>query len=146
MSLTLEVDETGSTFLENACLKAVQQAQFHKMFAIGEDSGLCVDALQGAPGIYSARFSGSTATDQSNNELLLEKMKSIPIEKRTAHYVSSIALASRRGRSWPTADGRCHGRILETRVESADLDMTRFSRFLNTTRRLLNLAEPSRLA
>ncbi len=113
MSSKLEVDETGSTFLENACLKAVQQAQFHKMFAIGEDSGLCVDALKGAPGIYSARFSGPAATDQSNNELLLEKMKSIPMERRTAHYISSIALASPDGQVLATADGRCFGRILE---------------------------------
>ena len=113
MDANVDVEETGATFLENACLKAAEQARFHQLFAIGEDSGLCVDALQGAPGIYSARFSGPEATDQSNNELLLEKMKAISMEKRTAHYVSTIALASPDGTILATAEGKCHGRILD---------------------------------
>ncbi len=73
-----DVDETGSTFIENARIKAIAQAKHRGIWAIGEDSGLCVPVLGGEPGIYSARFSGPGATDASNNSLLLERMKQIP--------------------------------------------------------------------
>ncbi|MFY8200107.1 MAG: non-canonical purine NTP pyrophosphatase, partial [Pirellula staleyi] len=66
-----DVEETGSTFMENARLKAISQATHRGMWAIGEDSGLCVKALDDRPGIFSARFSGENASDQSNNDLLL---------------------------------------------------------------------------
>ena len=107
-----DVDETGATFLENACLKAISQAQHRGMWAIGEDSGLCVPALGGRPGIYSARFSGPEANDQTNNALLLKEMKSIPTEKRRAHYVSTIVLSDPAGGIHIETQGECWGRIL----------------------------------
>src|SRR5262245_36553000 len=67
----ITVEETGTTFAENAALKATQQAVHLKAWVLGEDSGLAVDALRGDPGVYSARFSGPEATDESNNALLL---------------------------------------------------------------------------
>src|SRR5262245_20783361 len=74
---SIEIDETGSTFAENAQLKAVQQAKHLKHWVLGEDSGLSVDALGGAPGVLSARFSDPGATDERNNQLLLQKLAKI---------------------------------------------------------------------
>lgn len=107
-----DVDETGTTFLENARLKAISQAKHRGLWAIGEDSGLCVPALGGRPGIYSARFSGLLATDQSNNELLLQEMQSIPDGKRQAYYVSTIALSDPDGKIYIETSGECWGRML----------------------------------
>lgn len=107
-----DVDETGTTFMENARLKAISQAVHRGLWAIGEDSGLCVKALDGRPGIYSARFSGPTATDQSNNVLLLDRMRSVPDGQRQAYYVSTIALADPSGCIHIETHGECYGRIL----------------------------------
>ena len=107
-----DVDESGTTFMENARLKAVSQAKHRGMWAIGEDSGLCVVGLKGAPGIYSSRYSGENATDQSNNALLLDRMQSIPEGERQAYYVSTIALADPTGGVHIEANGECWGRIL----------------------------------
>lgn len=107
----IEVVEDGTSFAENAALKASQQAKHLNRWVLGEDSGLCVDALQGAPGIYSARFSGDGASDESNNELLLEKLGDLPPEKRSAHYVSHIALSDPTGRIRLTEEAKCYGRI-----------------------------------
>ena len=107
-----DVDETGATFLENARLKAISQARHRGMWAIGEDSGLCVPALDGRPGIYSARFSGPEANDQTNNALLLQEMQSIPKEKRRAYYVSTIVLSDPVGGIHIETQGECWGRIL----------------------------------
>lgn len=109
---SLEVDETGDSFAANAALKATQQALAIGAWVLGEDSGLAVDALGGAPGIYSARFSGDDATDAKNNTLLLEKLKGLPPEKRTAHYVCSAAISDPSGRVRCTSEGTCQGRIL----------------------------------
>ncbi|GAB5404754.1 MAG: RdgB/HAM1 family non-canonical purine NTP pyrophosphatase [Aureliella sp.] len=109
----LEVDETGTTFLENARLKASQQAQHLGRWTIGEDSGLCVPALDGAPGIYSARYSGPEATDEKNNQKLLLELGKTPPEKRAAYYVSTMALASPDGTIQIEAEGRCWGRIID---------------------------------
>jgi len=81
-----DADETGLTFVENAILKARQAALLSGMPAIADDSGLEVDLLQGAPGIYSARFSGPEANDQKNNAKLLELLADAPLEQRTARY------------------------------------------------------------
>ena len=108
----LDVEETGSTFMENARLKAIAQATHRGMWAIGEDSGLCVKALDHRPGIYSARFSGENATDQSNNDLLLQRMKSVPADQRQAYYVSTIVLADPSGGVHIETQGECWGRIL----------------------------------
>jgi XTP/dITP diphosphohydrolase len=78
---------------------------------LGEDSGLAVDALDGAPGVYSARFSGDAASDESNNALLLKKLGQTPLERRTAHYVCHLALADAAGNVVAESEARCNGRI-----------------------------------
>lgn len=88
-----EVEETGTTFEENASLKALGYAKQSGMLTLGEDSGLCCDALEGAPGIYSARFAGSGKSDEDNNLKLLKWMENMPDNCRGAHYTSAIALA-----------------------------------------------------
>jgi XTP/dITP diphosphohydrolase len=108
----IEVEETGSTFIENARLKAIQQARSRGMWAIGEDSGLCVPALGGQPGVISARFSGPGATDQSNNEKLLACMSQIEDAKRSGYYVSTVVLSDPEGRIVLESSGECWGRIL----------------------------------
>lgn len=115
----IDVVEDGSTFAENAALKATLQARILNAWVIGEDSGLVVDALGGAPGIYSARFSGENATDESNNELLLAKLGDTPIEERTAHYVCHIALSSPEGEVKVNCEAQCYGRIRMTPVGSS---------------------------
>jgi XTP/dITP diphosphohydrolase len=111
--MALEVDETGTTFAANAALKASQQARVLGQWVLGEDSGLVVDALEGAPGIYSARFSGPAATAAANNALLLEQLAGIPGPARTAHYACHAALADPTGTIRATGSGRCCGRITE---------------------------------
>jgi XTP/dITP diphosphohydrolase len=109
----LDVEETGATFAENARLKAIAQATHRQMWAIGEDSGLCVPAIDGEPGIYSARYSGINATDTTNNALLLEKLQGIPRSDRRAYYVSTIALSDPDGKVHIETYGDCRGTILE---------------------------------
>jgi len=112
----LEVVEDGKTFLDNARKKAVEQATFLHAWVIGEDSGLSVDALDGAPGVYSARFAAlsddQNASDDDNNRLLLEKLAKVPMEKRTAHYTSAVVLSDPSGTVHGEAEGHCRGRIL----------------------------------
>jgi XTP/dITP diphosphohydrolase len=110
---SIEVEEDGSTFGENATKKAVQQAVHLNAWVLGEDSGIAVDALDGAPGIYSARFSGPEATDESNNELLLEKLKGLSREKRTAHYVCHMTLSDPTGVVHIDCESTCRG-VLRT--------------------------------
>lgn len=114
----LEVEESGKTFAENAALKSTVQARHLRQWVLGEDSGLCVDALGGAPGVYSARFSGSAATDQSNNALLLEKLAGVPPAQRTAHYVCHAALSDPGGTIHAESQGECRGRILSAAAGS----------------------------
>jgi XTP/dITP diphosphohydrolase len=108
----IEVVEDGETFAENAGKKGTQQARHLGQWVLGEDSGLAVDALGGAPGVYSARYSGPGATDEANNRRLLAELGETPLDRRTAHYVCYAALADPRGDIRATAEGRCHGRIL----------------------------------
>ncbi len=107
----VEVAETGTTFAENAALKASQQARALGQWVLGEDSGLVVDALAGGPGVYSARFSGPEATDAANNALLLEKLTGVPGPARTAHYACHAALADPTGTIRAIGAGRCCGQI-----------------------------------
>ncbi len=88
-----EVDETGKTFEENAALKALGYAAQTGQLTLAEDSGLCCDALEGAPGVFSARFSGAHGSDDANNEKILRLFEKIPDNCRGAHYKSVIALA-----------------------------------------------------
>jgi len=108
----IEVEETGDTFAANARLKATVQARHLGAWVLGEDSGLSVEALGGAPGVYSARFSGVGATDERNNVLLLEKLHDAPLEKRTAHYTCYAALSDPQGNIRAESEGICRGRIL----------------------------------
>ena len=103
-------EETGSTFEENALLKAHAVARHTGEFSLADDSGLKVDALGGAPGIYSARFSGAQATDAANNAELLKKLDGVPDEQRTARFCCVIAVVSPDGRQW-TVEGSCEGHI-----------------------------------
>ena len=109
---SIEVEETGTTFEENATLKAVEQAKHLGQWVLGEDSGLSVEALGGAPGVYSARFSGPDATDEKNNALLLEKLQGVPLEKRTAWYTCHMTLSDPDGKVHIQSQRRCYGRIL----------------------------------
>ncbi|MDB5384428.1 MAG: Non-canonical purine pyrophosphatase [Planctomycetaceae bacterium] len=108
-----EVIEDGLTFGENAAKKASQTAQHVGCWTIGEDSGLMVDALDGRPGIYSARYSGPDATDEKNNLLLQKELAGFPPERRGAGYVCSVALADPHGTIRVQAEDRCRGRIID---------------------------------
>lgn len=107
----LEVVEDGHTFAENAMRKATQQARHLNAWVLGEDSGLAVDALDGRPGVYSARFSGPAATDASNNERLLDELRGVPLPRRDAHYVCHATLSDPAGRVRADVEALCRGRI-----------------------------------
>jgi len=85
-----EVAETGTTFVENAIIKARHAAQYTGLAALADDSGIVIDALNGEPGVHSARFSGSDASDESNNILLVERLRSVPEAQRSARYQAVI--------------------------------------------------------
>jgi len=112
----VDVEETGSTFAENAALKASQQALSLGRWVLAEDSGLVVDALGGRPGIYSARFSGAGATDTRNNALLLEQLAAHPGAARSAHYACHAALADPAGSIVAVSHGVCSGLIADQPV------------------------------
>jgi XTP/dITP diphosphohydrolase len=112
----IEVVEDGDTFAANAALKATKQAIHLRQWVLAEDSGLAVDALRGAPGVYSARYSGPAATDEANNAKLLAELAGVPAERRTAHYVCHAVLSDPTGRVIAESRGECHGRI---RTEAA---------------------------
>lgn len=108
----ISVDESGETFAANAALKAVEQARHLRQWVLADDSGLAVDALGGAPGVYSARYAGPQADDEDNNRRLLEELAGMPLERRTAHYVCHATLADPTGTIRAEAEDYCHGRIL----------------------------------
>lgn len=105
-----DVEETGTTFEENALLKARSGAKEGNMPCIADDSGLCVDALDGAPGVYSARYAGEHGNDAKNNEKLLKELSDVPPEKRTAQFVSCVACVFPDGREL-TVQGEVKGVI-----------------------------------
>lgn len=105
-----DVEETGTTFEENALLKARSGAKEGNMPCIADDSGLCVDALDGAPGVYSARYAGEHGNDAKNNEKLLKELSDVPTEKRTAQFVSCVACVFPDGREL-TVQGEVKGVI-----------------------------------
>jgi XTP/dITP diphosphohydrolase len=92
VGLTDAPDETGSTFLENAVLKARHYARLAGLLAVADDSGLSVDALDGGPGLYSSRFGGTGANDDDRNRLLLSKLQGLPQERRGACFTCALAL------------------------------------------------------
>ena len=108
-----QADETGLSFVENALLKARHAARASGLAAIADDSGIVVDALDGAPGIHSARFAGPNANDADNNRLLLSRLDGLKDAQRNAHY--HCALVFIRHAEDPTpliCEGRWHGRVL----------------------------------
>ena len=107
--IDIDVEETGTTFEENSLLKAKAIYEISGIPAIADDSGLCVDALGGEPGVYSARYGGEGYDDAGRVQLLLKNMKDIPDEKRTARFVCAITMVSDDGVI--TARGECEGRI-----------------------------------
>ena len=105
-----EVEEDGCSFQENALKKACAIAKYTGLTAIADDSGLEVDALNGAPGIHSARYAGDKATDQENIQKLLTALKSVPFEKRTARFRCVIVVCTHTNKTI-TAEGTCEGII-----------------------------------
>lgn len=105
-----EVEETGTTFEENAYLKAASACRETGLPAIADDSGLAVDALDGAPGVYSARYAGENATDAERIAKLLRELDGVPVEKRTAQFVSVVCCVFPDGRTL-SVRGECPGRI-----------------------------------
>ena len=109
----IEVEEDGATFLENARKKAVEIFRRTGMPTIADDSGLCVDALNGAPGVHSARYAddeGDGHDDKANNRKLLRELAGVPMEKRTARFVSAISFAIGEG-ELVECEGFCQGQI-----------------------------------
>lgn len=107
-----DVEEDGLTFHENARIKGLAYARHTGRTVLAEDSGLIVDALGGAPGIHSARYAGAPRSDQRNNDRLLEELRTIPEERRTARYCCSAVLVAPDGELLGSAEGFCEGRIL----------------------------------
>ena len=105
-----EVEEDGLTFEENAIKKALTVARLSNLLTLADDSGLVVDALQGAPGVFSARYAGPEADDDRNNQKLLLALQNVEENKRTARFICVIALASPEG-SVKTVMGSCEGMI-----------------------------------
>lgn len=105
-----DVEETGTTFVENARLKALAAHKLTGLPCIADDSGLMVDALNGAPGVYSARYSGEDATDEKNNEKLLKEMEGVPDILRNAKFVCVICCVLEDGKQI-IAHGECVGKI-----------------------------------
>lgn len=111
MGFNEDVEETGMTFAENALIKARAACSALQEMVLADDSGLCVDALNGAPGVFSARYSGVHGSDQANRNTLLKNLEGI--ENRKAHFTCSLALVYPDGREI-VAEGCTHGNILTT--------------------------------
>lgn len=107
----IEVVEDGDSFAANARLKATQQAAHLGEWVLADDSGIEIDALDGEPGIYSARFAGENCTDEDNNRLLLEKLGDLPPEKRGARYYCHVTLADPTGKVRAERHATCRGVI-----------------------------------
>ena len=109
-SSDLELIEDCQTFAGNAILKAVSVAKATQQLALADDSGLVVDALDGAPGVHSARYAGENATDEVRNQKLLHALKDIPYSQRTARFQCAIAMADKEGKI-EVVEGVCQGEI-----------------------------------
>jgi len=105
-----DIPETGTTFLENALLKAKTASEKTGLITLADDSGLVVPYLGGEPGVYSARYSGKDATDAKNNAKLLEKLKGVPLEKRQAFFVCVLVAYAPQGKYF-WVEGKWEGRI-----------------------------------
>lgn len=116
MGEAIEVVEDGDTFAANARKKAAEFAQHFGCWVLADDSGLEVEALKGAPGIYSARYAGETATDEDNKAKLLDELVNVPETKRGANYYCHVAVADPSGEVRAESSGICRGRL---RTEAA---------------------------
>jgi XTP/dITP diphosphohydrolase len=110
LGLAIQVEETGQTYAENATLKAVEYARAGGLVTLADDSGLEVDALDGRPGVLSARYAGADRTDQERVQALLEELAGVPDDERTARFRCVIAIADATGRV-ELVDGTVEGRI-----------------------------------
>src|SRR5438132_7418003 len=108
-----EVIEDGATFEENARKKASELARHLHHWVLGEDSGLVVPALNGRPGVHSARYAGKQGDDAANNSRLLAELAPLPDERRAAYYICTAAVADPAGKIHAVVDGRCHGVIIK---------------------------------
>lgn len=108
--ITVEVEEHGSTLQENAAIKAGTYCSISGLLTLADDSGLEVDALGGAPGVYSSRYAGPDVSDGERIEFLLSKMRDVPWEHRKAHFRAVIAIAAPEGGLW-ICEGRCEGYV-----------------------------------
>ena len=117
-NINIDIEETGTTFLENSLIKAKTISKMTNMVAIADDSGLCVDALNGDPGVYSARFAGEPCNDKNNNEKLLrelEKVNALSNDERCAHYTSVVVIYYPDDR-YIFGEGKVDGHILKEYV------------------------------
>ncbi|WP_043692041.1 RdgB/HAM1 family non-canonical purine NTP pyrophosphatase [Luteibacter sp. 9133] len=109
-----DADETGLTFVENALIKARHAARITGLPALADDSGICVDALDGAPGLYAARYAGTHGDSAANNAKLLRELDGVPSDKRTAYFIAVLVVLRHADDPAPLiAEGRWYGRILE---------------------------------
>jgi len=108
-----DVEEGAHSFAENAALKAASVARATGHWSLGDDSGLEVDALNGAPGVLSSRYAGSNSADGDNNRKLLEQLADVPDQQRTARFVCYLAVADPGGTIRLEVDGACRGRIIQ---------------------------------
>jgi len=115
LGITADPEETGATFAENARIKAAAVCTACGLATIADDSGLCVAALDGAPGVYSARYCGRHGDDEANNDKLLDAMRSVPQDARGAKFVSAVCLMLPDGRTL-CCTGECPGRIAAQRL------------------------------
>ena len=116
----LDAIEDGQTFEENAIIKAKSGLEQTGYITVADDSGICVDYLNGAPGVFSARYSGEHGNDEQNNDKLLAELSGVPMEKRTAYYVAAIACVFPDGRQF-TVRGECHGHIAFERQQGSTI-------------------------
>lgn len=110
LGIELDPEETGTTFAENARIKAEAFCKASGLPTVADDSGLCVDALHGAPGVYSARYAGHHGDDAANNAKLLQEMRQVPAENRTARFVSAVCFILPNGREL-LVEGECPGTV-----------------------------------
>ena len=110
LGIDLDPEETGTTFAENARIKAEAFCKASGLPTVADDSGLCVDALNGAPGVYSARYAGHHGDDATNNAKLLQEMQQVPAEQRTARFVSAVCFLMPDGREL-LVEGECPGTV-----------------------------------
>lgn len=113
LGIDLDPEETGTTFAENARIKAEAFCQASGLPTVADDSGLCVDTLSGAPGVYSARYTGHHGDDAANNAKLLHEMQDVPADKRAARFVSAVCFLLPDGREL-LVEGECPGTVAFT--------------------------------